>query len=339
MKIPSAKKLASGNWRVQLMIDGRRVSITGKTKQEAEHQAAAVKSGAEKLHRPASSMTVGQAMDQYIEFRASVYSPSSVMGFKKLRRNTLKLIMNTPLCNLTPNDVQRAVNQMSLEGKAPKYISSAHSLLRTVLESYAPDFVLETKLPAKQKKEIVIPTEEDVQKMLSAAKGTSAELSINLAVWLGLRASEISGLTWDCIEGDYLHIKQARVRGDDGLFMKAPKSYSGDRTIHIPPVIQTLLQQQPHNSEYIVNASPHAIYSRYSRLCEKNGITHYRFHDLRHYNVSIMLANGTPMNYIIERVGHSSEDMVRRVYGHIMQFRKNDAADALEAYMAQKLHT
>ena len=50
-----------------------------------------------------------------------------------------------------------------------------------------------------------------------------------------------------------------------------------------------------------------------------------------------MLANGTPMNYITERLGHSSDLMVKQVYGHIMKSRKEEAAEALENYMESKL--
>ena len=43
------------------------------------------------------------------------------------------------------------------------------------------------------------------------------------------------------------------------------------------------------------------------------------------------------MNYITERLGHSSDLMVKQVYGHIMKSRKEEAAEALENYMESKL--
>ena len=41
MKIPKATQLPSGNWNVNVMIDGRRISVTAPTKREAENEAAA----------------------------------------------------------------------------------------------------------------------------------------------------------------------------------------------------------------------------------------------------------------------------------------------------------
>lgn len=36
MKLPKATKLKSGNWRIQIQIDGHRYSCTGSTKKEAK---------------------------------------------------------------------------------------------------------------------------------------------------------------------------------------------------------------------------------------------------------------------------------------------------------------
>ena len=46
MKMPKAVQLPSGSWRVSVMVQGRRVSITAATKRQAEQEAAAVKIGA-----------------------------------------------------------------------------------------------------------------------------------------------------------------------------------------------------------------------------------------------------------------------------------------------------
>lgn len=46
------------------------------------------------------------------------------------------------------------------------------------------------------------------------------ELPVLLAMWMGLRASEIRGLTWGDIDGDMLHVRQAIVEGEDGPVLK-----------------------------------------------------------------------------------------------------------------------
>ena len=80
-----------------------------------------------------------------------------------------------------------------------------------------------------------------VNDVVTLCKGTDFELPFLLAVWLGLRTSEIIGLTWDCLDGDILTIKQAMVDGEDGPQLKQPKTYSGNRKLKVPPYIMGCL--------------------------------------------------------------------------------------------------
>lgn len=45
VKVPTARKLPSGNWFVQLRLDGKSISITKPTEKEAIAEAMAIKSG------------------------------------------------------------------------------------------------------------------------------------------------------------------------------------------------------------------------------------------------------------------------------------------------------
>ena len=47
MKLPKPKQLKSGNWRIQLQIDGERYSCTGATKKEAQEKAKKIFAGVE----------------------------------------------------------------------------------------------------------------------------------------------------------------------------------------------------------------------------------------------------------------------------------------------------
>lgn len=131
MKIPKAQKLPSGNWRVGLMVDGKRISITEPTKKAAESKAAAIKAGMKAEATPAS-LTVGKAIDLYIASKDSVLSPSTIAGYKRQRQNTLQSLMDVPVASLTQEAVQVAVNAMARD-KSPKYVKNAYGLLTAAL--------------------------------------------------------------------------------------------------------------------------------------------------------------------------------------------------------------
>lgn len=337
-KLPTPQKLPSGVYRCQVMVDGKRISVVDEDPAVAQAKAVAIKNGLIEEKKTGPSMTVGQAIDRYIESKDAVLSPSTLRSYRSIRINSLGALEPIQLSILTQDAVQRHINTLSRES-SPKYVRNVHGLLSAAIAAYRPDFVLHTTLPQKEKTEIQIPTMEEVQFLAEKSRGTAFELPFLLATWMGLRTSEIRGLTWDCIEGDILHVKQALVEGDSGPVLKTTKSYSGNRKIRIPPYIKELLAVQPRTDEYIVQYSRNALYNRLKRMCEKYGIPHYRFHDLRHVQASVMLALGVPDKYAMERMGHASTNMLKTVYQHTMKSKSEEVADTVDNFFAEKLHT
>lgn len=337
-KLPTPQKLPSGMYRCQVMVDGKRVSVVEADPDTAQAKALALKTGLLQATKRPESLTVGEAMDRYIESKDAVLSPATIKGYKKIRKNTMQGIMKIPLQSLTQEKVQKEINLMAKK-LSPKSVRNAHGLLSAVLAEYHPSLVLRTTLPQKRRYETEIPTIDDIVKIVETAKGTKAELPILLAIWLGLRASEIRGITWDCIQGDMLHIKQAIVDGENGPEIKGTKTYSGDRKIRMPQYIKELINAQPRTSEYVITLSGQAMYKRFTRLCESAGLSHYRFHDLRHANASVMLALNVPDKYAMERMGHATNNMLKNVYQHTMRDKQDEVADLVDNYFIKKLHT
>lgn len=337
-KLPKPCKLPSGSYRCQVMIDGKRISVVDENPSVAQAKAVAMRAGLIEEKKTGPSLTVGQAIDRYIESKDAVLSPSTLRGYRSIRKNSLGNLDAMQLERLTHEAVQRHINALSRE-KSPKYVRNVHGLLSASIAVYRPDFTLHTTLPQKEKTEIQIPTMEEVQFLAEKAAGTEFELPFLLATWMGLRTSEIMGLTWDCIEGDILHVKQAVVYGDSGLVMKTTKTYSGNRKIRIPEYIMKLLEKQKRNNEYIVHYPRNAMYKQLLSLCKTYGLPHYRFHDLRHVQASVMLALGIPDKYAMERMGHASTNMLKTVYQHTMKSKSEEVADKVDSFFSKKLHT
>lgn len=334
-------------WRCQILIDGKRHSFTADTPEDAHAQAIAAKAGYLKRNTVPDDMTVEQACERYIESNGPVLSPSTIRGYNKIKRANLGELKDVRLSALTQERVQRWVSNLTIT-HAPKTVKNAHGFLTAVLGTYCPGLTLRTKLPQADKKEIVIPTEDELRLILEDCKGKEIELPILFAVWLGLRESEVRGLKWSDIKDGRLHVCRATVDGEtvDGspvVATKKTKTVAGDRWIKLPQYIIDVLEHTPKKTENIVNLSGAAIYMRFTRMCDRLGIPRYRFHDLRHTAASVSVLAGVPTKYSKERMGHATDNMLKTVYEHVMRGKEDGYADLIDEYFnaitSAKLHS
>lgn len=335
MNIPKPKKLPSGNWRIQVQIDGRRYSITDPdqkvVKQKAKELYAGIEFEARKI------LSVGDAYDKYIESKDSVLSPSTIVGYKRLRKNVFQGLMPKNITELTQEDIQKEVNKEYKRGLSPKSIRNAHGLLSAVLKVYRPKMMLTTTLPQKARYEARIPSEEEMSTIISSAKGTKYELPILLACWLGLRMSEILGLEFSDIIDGRIHIQRAIVEGENGPSLKGTKTFSGDRWIKCPKYILDLIDAKPNKNGHVIKETGAMIYKAFVNICKESGIAPCRFHDLRHFAASEAHMLGVPDKYQMKRMGHKTDNMLKTVYQHTIKDKEDCFSDLIDAHMTEVL--
>lgn len=331
-----AKKLPSGSWRVNQYVgrkaDGKRhyKSFTGETKREAEYLAAEYM-----MHHKGeetTSMTLGEAIDAYIESKSNVLSPSTLRGYNAIRRNRLASLMKKDLKELTNKELQRAINEEA-KTLSPKTLRNITGLLVPVFGAYRPAFNLNVTLPQKEKKEFYIPSEDAMKRLYKLAEGKRVELPMLLASQLGMRASEIAGLTFDCIDRERgaVTVKQARVYGVNGNEIKTPKSYAGNRTIPCPGHILEKLPEG-EGEKLVLNVTSNDVTRLWISFMRSTDEEYFNFHALRHYFCSTALLLGIPKRYVAEIMGHASENMINRVYEHTFKDKKNEFAETLKSF-------
>jgi integrase len=315
------------------MVDGVRYNRTFDTESEALLYAAEIKTG--RAETRSEDISVGTAMDRYIDMKDGVLSPATISAYRRIRRNHLQSIMGVKLDRLTQEAVQRAVSAMSRDGLSPKTIRNAYGLLTAVLGTFRPSLVLNTTLPQKVRYEAAVPSDEDIVSILTAIPGTEAELPITMAMWLGMRMSEILGLKWKDIdfENRVVHIRRALV--DEGE--KTTKTYTSQRDLTIPDHILSLMGAAGGPEEHVVKMTRRRILTVFHRVCSDAGVQQYRFHDLRHINASVMLMLGIPDKYSMKRMGHATNNMLKTVYQHTMDKKMAESVNLLDQYFESKL--
>lgn len=331
----TAKKLPSGNWRCRPGYTDekgkhRTASFTEKTKKAAE--AAAAKFLVEREHKAQpENKTLGELADIFIEDRTNLLSPSTIRGYRTIRKTAFQSITDYRVSLLTKGVYQKAVNEYA-EGRSYKTVLSAHVFYNKVLKDNNIFIGEGVKLPPKEKKEIKIPTTEEVAQYLRSISGTRLYLYCLFSVCLGLRKSETLALQWHDIDlvQNTVSITKAKVRNEFGDYVvKQTKTDSGVRRLHLPRIVRGALGEAGAEGEYIINDSPKALESLYNRSRKAYGFP-YNFHALRHYYASMMLLSGMPNKYAQEQMGHSTEDMLTKVYQHTFKTERDKFAIGLD---------
>ena len=62
---------------------------------------------------------------------------------------------------------------------------------------------------------------------------------------------------------------------------------------------------------------PDYVTGAWTRLRRSLGLDHVRLHDLRHFQATMLLQSGIPVNDVSERIGHRDAATTLNVYAHV----------------------
>lgn len=335
--MPKAKKLPSGNWRVQVSksVNGNlvRKSFTDSDKRRAELQALEWQSEIETTINQ-DNLTLSDAVDVFLQHKSNRLKPSTKIAYEKYKRNYFKDLMNCRINEIGKNDFNAEINLM-LETHSHKTVKSAASFFVSVIY-YFTGKRLQVEMPKKQKTIYNTPDNTTLNAIIKASEGADIELPVVLAAWLGLRISEVCGLKWSKIKGDYAIIDNAIVTAGGKHYEGAPKTSSTIRKILLPDYIKKLLEKAPKTSEYVVPMTASTIGKHFRKLLKDNNIPPCRFHDLRHANASIML-KVMPDKYAMERGGWETQSTLQGIYQQTFSQEHLEYSKKFDEYFTQNI--
>lgn len=218
---PKPVLLPSGMWRCQVSVDGERKSITAETPELAHAQAIAVREGVlkqkeDREEERRGNISLGDAIDLYIKSRENVLSPSTINGYKEIKRNRFKTIMDMKVRDIDQQDLQEAINE-DAKTVSHKTVKNALGLVSSVLSEYKDINVKRLRLPREKKTEHAFLDDKGMIELFDAIRGSSVEIPILMAVWLGMRRSEILGLCWDCVDfrEKKIHVRRTYLKNKE----------------------------------------------------------------------------------------------------------------------------
>jgi len=210
------------------------------------------------------------------------------------------------------------------------------------------------KPPTPIKNEVEPLTREEVGKLLHAAFNTEFYYPILIAVFTGLRRSELLALTWADVnlEERYLTVtKGLHTHSSANEQYEPPKSKKSRRRVSLPNDLVLGLRHYREQQEAIreqlgsvftpetplfARADGSMIHSESLskacvRLAKEAGLKGVHLHSLRHTQVSLFLPQGEYPKVISERLGHASIAITNDLYSHLMPGMEPAAAAKVDA--------
>ena len=114
------RQLPSGSWTTQIQVNGKRKSITHKSKTECKRLAREYAS--RRSDTPCEQL--GSLIDNYIDDKRNVLSPSTVERYERVRKHYFQRLMTVPAREITAERMQREINLMAVK-YAPKTSETA----------------------------------------------------------------------------------------------------------------------------------------------------------------------------------------------------------------------
>ena len=123
---PRPRELPSGKWRCEAMVNGERISVVDEDPTVAHAKVLAIKAGVIEDEKTPRRITIGAALDRYIESKDAILSPSTIVGYKKMKRNDFPPLLKVNIADITQEQIQRWVNNLAKQ-KASKTVRNAQS--------------------------------------------------------------------------------------------------------------------------------------------------------------------------------------------------------------------
>lgn len=336
MKIPKARKLPSGSWFCRVRVNDQDISVTEATEKEAVAKAMAIKAGIIKAKKaPKASITLYEAMSDYISQRENVLSPATIAGYKVIQRNRFKSLHKVKISDINSTKWQKAVNTeaktvvaQATEDKPARLLSAktlknSAMFVQTVIAEYGGE-KLSARLPQIVPNELNWLTPEQIPIFLNAIKGNKYEIPALLAL-SSLRQSEIVAMQRKRIDvkNGRIEVHGAAVKDDDGnvIQKKENKNLSSRRTVpFLIPRLKELIEDSDFEPEdYIYPYYSNVLRLNINRVCREAGLPEVGVHGLRRSFASLCYHLGISEAVTMIAGGWSDFRTMRKIYTKVSE--------------------
>jgi integrase len=311
------------------------------------------------------NMTVGEYLDVWL--KGSVYGSVRQSTYDRdtnLANNHIKPILGgLKLKRLNSAHIQSFYRDRLDSGLSASTVHKIHDILRRGLAHAVkwhliPRNVADVvKPPRPAPKEMHALSANETRRLLEAAGGDRLEALYVLAVHTGMRQGELLALRWQDVdlENAVVSVRRTLTRSGGKVAFGEPKTNKSRRTIRITvqavEALRSHLERQLADIEILGDRyqdqglvfttdtgapiNPSNLRQRsFTPLLKRAGLSHMRFHDLRHTCATLLLSRGVHPKFVQELLGHATIAVTLDTYSHVMPSMGDATARAMEDALA-----
>ena len=356
----SLTKRADGRYQGSYVgSDGKRHYIYARTRKQAADKLDDIFKQMEMgVFVAGPGQSVRQFLDAWLKDASARLRPRTVQRYEGLiRLHVLPTLGDRTLRKVGPQDLATLYASL-LERQSPASVAQLHAVLfgafRLALRwgLIARNPAEAVQAPKVQRREMAVLTPEQAQTLMRADDPLSC-LYV-LALTTGMRQGELLALRWRDYDAESgiirVHRNLVRVKGEWLLAdVKREKSLrqlqvgrlaSEALRVHRLRSSETLLRlghRLDENTLIFTDAKGeplngyHITERAFKPLLRRLGLPEVRFHDLRHTAASLMLSQGSRVDLVSRRLGHSSPAVTLSIYAHLMPGDEAEAVRRLDA--------
>lgn len=304
-------------------------------------------------------ITVGEWVDEWLQTvvknTVRINTWESYEGTAK--KHIIPAFGGIPLTKLQPQMIRRLYQEKLSSGLSGRTVQYIHTILNAALKQAVIDELINknpcdaVKKPQKKKKEIKPLSQEQIHKLLEAAKDSKYHTIILLDWATGMRRGELVGLRWQDInfKRRTVSVQQTIIVTKAGPEISDPKSETSRRTISIPvEVVRDLERLKAHQAEHRLKMGfnyqncdlafprldgrpmdPRDLTKEFKRIVKKAGLPDtIRLHDLRHTHATLLMLMDEHLIKAQHRLGHATLQQTSE-YTHLVPKMQDGIADKL----------
>ena len=370
----SIRQLSKGTWELRYDAPpdgtGRRrfLSETVKgNKKEAERvlreRLAAIENGG---YVAKEKETVTQFLRRWLAtYAATNTSLRTQEGYRgNIERHIIPTIGNIGLQSLTGRQIQGIYAAMLDRRLSARTCLHIQRVLRTALAFGVKTGLLSRNVadaatpPRPERKQSPMWNPDTISDFLDAAENSRFCGLYHLAVFTGMRRSELAGLKWhnvDLVIGRLSVTSTLQRIPGHGLVEGQPKTPRSRRSIALKAEAVSLLHsirgkqiedqlavgELWPNLGYVFTQEdgtpidPESVSKDFCSIVRKERLPRLTFHGLRHAHATLALTAGVNLKIVSERLGHSTIAVTMDVYSHVLPGTQEEAAQAVEDLLTE----